>query len=74
MVLLGFTWDEWFTVRGGYVLSDCFPKHAACAVSQTTAMRTDGDTLRCSVCKAGVNSACIFDSQTSAEKPSHVLL
>lgn len=62
-----------FTARGRYGLCDC-SKHVLCTDSQTKAMHTDGDSLPRSVCMAGVNSGCIFDSQTSTEKLSHVLV
>lgn len=64
--------NAWLTVRGGYVLRDCFSNHVAHTVSQARAIHTAGDTLPRCVDAAGVNSACIFDSQTSTEKPSHV--
>lgn len=53
-------------------MCDWFSKHVAQTVSQTTAIHTAGDTLPHSVDAAGVNSVCIFDSQTSTEKPTHV--
>lgn len=57
------------------VLCDRFTKHVARAFSQAAVTQTQMDTLCLwhNFCTVGVNSACIFDGQTSTEKSSFVL-
>lgn len=61
--------NAWLTGADVYCVT-VFPKPVAHSVSQTRAIHTAGDALPRSVDAAGVNSACIFDSQTSTEEPS----